>query len=765
MNWNALMVAPATDSGAAPILRAEFSLDADHGPAQSATLEATSYGVFEAAINGHAVTDDVLAPGWSSYQWRLRVATYDVLHLLRPVNVITLTIGNGWYRGRLTWNGARGLYGTERAGAAQIVIRYADGYEQTVASDETWRSLTGQSVSDDLYDGQHIDARLGEPSLDLPGQPQLGEPVVTVPLDTTTIVPFATPPIRRQEELGVRDVLPQPDGSVILDFGQNIVGWLRVTVTGPRGHEIVVRHAEVLDGGELALRPLRSAQATDRYVLSGEADVFEPTFTFHGFRYAQIFEWPGVFDEKAVSAIVVHSDIRRVGSFTSSDPLLNRLHENVVWGLRGNFVGIPSDCPQRDERLGWTGDIAVFAPTSAYLFDVQAFLGDWLDDLALEQAHSGDVPEVVPYVLGEIELPFTDYVGTTAIWSDAAVWVPYALWQAYGDADVISRAYESMTRHTRRVAALLSPSGLWDTGFQFGDWLDPTASPDAPWEAQTDNGVVATACAFRTATFLAEMAEAVGNNKDAEEFSDLANRVRRAFLDAYVDAGRVTSDSATAYALAIAFGILDGDDRANAGNRLAELVAAADYRVTTGFAGTPYVCEALSSTGHLDAAYLLLTETGMPSWLYPVTMGATTIWERWDSMLPDGTINPGEMTSFNHYALGSVAQWMHQTITGIRPLTPGYAKALIAPRPGGGLTSAEGTLETRHGRVAVAWKIVSDDFILTIEVPNSIQAEVVLPSGNTFAAPSGVSEHREPVVPAPDVQLDRDTDTPMGVGG
>jgi alpha-L-rhamnosidase len=412
--------------------------------------------------------------------------------------------------------------------------------------------------------------------------------------------------------------------------------------------------------------------------------------------------------------------------------MLDQLHRNVVWGLRGNVVDVPTDCPQRDERLGWSGDLAVFASTAAFLYDVDAFLRDWLLDLDAEQrAADGRVPFVIPDVLKYIPQPPGRHTPeSTAIWGDAAVWVPWALWEAYGDVDVLAQAYDAMAAHVRRVESLLSPTGLWDTGFQFGDWLDPTAPPDKPADAKADKGVVATACLYRSARLTADAAQILGRAADADSFRALAERTRAAFTEHYVaDDGTVHSDAQTVYALAIVFGLLDEPVRQRAGDRLAALVAESGYRISTGFAGTPFVTDALTATGHLDDAYRMLLQTESPSWLYSVTMGATTVWERWDSMLPDGSINPGEMTSFNHYALGAVADWMHRVIGGIAPAEPGYRTVRVAPRPGGGLTWARTSLETRHGRVAVEWRVLEGELEVDVTVPDGVTAEVDLPDG------------------------------------
>lgn len=743
--WSASMITSVMELGAAPLFRREVRLDGGHGDVESAALAISSLGVHEARLNGAPVGDDVLSPGWSAYEWRLRHVSHDVTALLDETTVLTVAVGNGWHRGRLGFMGGRALYGDRLGLVAQLEITFVDGHRQLVVTDESWSVGGSDVIADDLYDGQTVDARRRTDAWHTPGaRPEGFLGVRRLDFDTSRLAPYLGPATRRQEVLRPVRVWASPTGRTLVDFGQNLVGWLRFTVRGPRGAEIRIRHAEVLEHDELGTRPLRDAQATDRFILSGGEDFFEPTMTFHGFRYAEVTGWPGELTADSLEAVVVHSDLRRTGYFECSEPLVNQLHHNVVWGTKGNFLDLPTDCPQRNERLGWTGDISVFAASAAYLFDVGSFLSDWLVDLALEQSHgNGLVPFVVPDVLklqpAPAEFPAPD---STAIWSDAAVWVPWALWQAYGDRAVLERQYSSMTAHVRRVRTLLSPAGLWDTCFQFGDWLDPDAPPDAPWQAKADTGVVATAAFHRSVAIVAEVASLLGHDSDADEFRTLADATRRAFNEHYVDAdGTVRSDCATVYTLAIVFGLLDEETGQLAGKRLAQLVAERGYRVSTGFAGTPYVTDALTRTGHLDDAYRLLLERGCPSWLYPVTMGATTVWERWDAMLPDGSINPGEMTSFNHYALGAVADWMHRTIGGLSPTEPGYARVRIAPRPGGGLTWARTALETRHGRIEVSWQLEAGTLTVRSTLPPGVTGVLALDGQDELMLAAGTHTH------------------------
>jgi alpha-L-rhamnosidase len=732
LTWSAVPITPNEDFDGAPLLRTEFGLEKGHGTITRATLHATAHGVFEAYLNGNPISDDVLSPGWSSYEWRLRYRSYDVTALLQPTSVLGIALGNGWFRGQLGWSGGSAHYGNELAALAQLEIEFSDNYVQTVVTDESWTAGPSAVVFNDLYDGQTIDARrYSDAWLERGFSDEAWTGVHPAELDFSTLTPYISPPVRRHEELQPIKIWTSPAGKTLVDFGQNLVGWVRVRVQGPAGATVTLRHAEVLEHDELGTRPLRKAKATDRLILSGGDDVFEPTFTFHGFRYVEVHGWPGELASGALTAVVVTSELQRIGEFECSDELLNQLHRNVVWGTRGNFLDLPTDCPQRDERLGWTGDIAVFAPTAAYLFDVKDFLRDWLADVAAEQrAADGMVSFVVPDVLKYIDKPsYFPPPESTAIWSDAAVWVPWALWQAYGDLQVLSDQYDSMTAHVRRVESLLSPTGLWDTGFQFGDWLDPTAPPDDPISSKADNGVVATACLYRDLRILTEVADLLGRSEDAAHFAELAERTKTAFNENYVNNdGTIQSDAETVYALAIVFGLLDVETTQLSGKRLTELVAESGYHIQTGFAGTPYVLDALTATGHLDEAYRLLLQRECPSWLYPVTMGATTIWERWDSMLPDGTINPGQMTSFNHYALGAVADWLHRSIGGITPLQPGYSRVLIAPQPDGNIHWTRSSLETRHGTISVSWSRDDDGPIeLDIAVPQGVTALVQLP--------------------------------------
>jgi alpha-L-rhamnosidase len=622
----------------------------------------------------------------------------------------------------------------------QLEVRYEDGSLEHIVTDEQWRAATGPILAADLYDGETYDARL-----ELDGWASVGyddaswHPVATVERDLATLVAPIGPPVRRIELREPASITRTRDGAILVDFGQNLVGRLRITVRGRPGQTIVLRHAEVLEDGEICTRPLRTAVATDRYTLrGGDPETWEPRFTFHGFRYAEL---SGEAELQLLQAVVCHSDLVRTGWFECSDPLLNRLHENVVWSMRGNILDVPTDCPQRDERLGWTGDIAVFAPTAAYLYDCAGFLVSWLADLAADQQEAGGrVPSVVPDVLPPLppDSPY-DWNAPTAGWGDAAVLVPWTLYQHFGDCQVLREQYDSMRSWVGLVESLAGPDRLWRGGFQWGDWLDPTAPPDRPELGRTDPSLVATAHFAHSTRLLAEVAALLGQSRDEARYRTLAAEVRSAFLASYLlPNGHLISDSPTAYALTLMFELLPNECRANAGRRLVELVRADGYRIGTGFLGTPLILDALCSVGAYESAYRLLMQQDCPSWLYSVSMGATTIWERWDSLLPDGTVAPGEMTSFNHYAFGAVADWLHRTVGGLAAAAPGYRKLEIRPRPGGGLTYAATRHCTPYGEAASSWRIEDGCFTLDAIVPAGSSAQVALPGAReTFEVGSG----------------------------
>jgi alpha-L-rhamnosidase len=740
-DWQAAMIRPAWDEASEdtePASRLSRTFEVT-GPVASARLYASAHGVYVASINGRRVGRDRLAPGWTSYHHRLRFQTHDVTDYLRPgANVIGLELADGWWRGNLGFQDKRNTYGDRTAAIAQLEITDGGGRITVIGTDSSWLAGRSPVLGSDLYNGETYDARLEDGGWAGAEDAAL-DPVVVEDFDASVLVAPDGPPVRATEELPVSAVLGTPSGKTILDFGQNLVGHVRLRVSGEAGTELVLRHAEVLEHGELGTRPLRVARQTDRYVLrGGREEIWEPEFTIHGFRYVEVSGWPGDLDPEAFTAVVIHSDLARTGTFECSDSMLNQLHSNVVWGMRGNFVDVPTDCPQRNERLGWTGDFQIFAATASFLYRIPGFTASWLKDLAAEQGTDGPPPLVVPEVT--FDKPPFPVRPVMAAWGDAAVLVPWVLYQRTGDLEFLRRQLPGMTAWLEAAADAAGPELRFEQGFQFGDWLDPAAPPNEPGEARTPWQLVAQAYLAYSAQVAGEAAELLG--EDATVLCELSRRAAAVFRERYIaDGGELLPPTQTAYAVALSFGLLEGGEEAVAAAGLAAAVEADGYRIATGFVGTPLVCDALTDHGYTTAAYRLLLQTECPSWLYPVTMGATTIWERWDSMLPDGSINEGEMTSFNHYALGAVADWMHRSLAGLAPAGPGYRKLLIRPMPGGGLDWAQARHETPYGVADVRWDLAGADFTLQVTVPAGCTATVVLPDadGTTHDVGSGTN--------------------------
>ncbi|MET0975232.1 MAG: family 78 glycoside hydrolase catalytic domain [Leifsonia sp.] len=725
------------------LLRAEWdgsALGIDPGAVRRARIYATAHGVYELELNGRAVSDDLLSPGWTSYSHRLRYQTYDITASIRSGrNAIGVWLADGWYRGRIGFEGGLwDVYGPDVAVLVQIEVTLHDGTTILVPLSDSWRTVEAPITAAGLYEGESYDARLLPERWSTPGfdDSDWRRPVELELEDFPAELEAPTgPPVRVTEVLRPISVEPVAGSRIRLDFGQNIAGKLRIRVAGPTGHVVTLHHAEVIEDGQLGVRPLRSAISIDSYTLAGDGiEEWTPRFTLHGFRYAELENWPGGIETVDVEALVVHTDMERTGWFESSHPGLNRLHENVVWSMRDNFVDLPTDCPQRDERLGWTGDIQVFAPTALRLFHAHGTLTGWLRDVAHEQADQGHVPNFVPWV----ECGFPNH--PTAAWGDAAVIVPWELYRHDGDTRVLVDQYDSMRAWVDLVDDLTQNTGLWNTGFQLGDWLDPTAPPESPGDSHTDKYLVATAYHVRTARILSETAAILGREDDAVHYRGVAERATAAFQAEYIAPnGRVVSDTVTSIAVAIVFELFaTPEQEARAGERLIHLVTAADFHISTGFVGTPIICDALVRVGALDAAYHLLLQDELPSWLYPVSMGATTIWERWDSMLPDGSVNPGDMTSFNHYALGAVADFLHRVVAGLDSAGPGFGSLTIAPQPGGGLTHASASHRTPLGLASASWQRNGTTFTLDVEVPAGSRARVTLPGdGGTHEVAAG----------------------------
>ncbi|MEV0155792.1 family 78 glycoside hydrolase catalytic domain [Micromonospora sp. NPDC050686] len=694
-----------------PLLRRGFRVD---GEISRARVYATALGVYELSLNGQRVGDHELAPGWTDYAKRVQYQTYDVTSQLRQGdNAFGAMLGDGWYSGTIAWFGTDN-YGSRPHLSAQLVIDYADGRTETVRTDGTWRATPGPFLQSDLIHGETYDARTLPAGWDRPGFDDSGwSPATVDDTDATAkLVAQVDPPVRVVQELPARALTQPTPGTWIFDLGQNMVGKVRLKVDGPTGTTVRIRHAEVLNpDGTAYTANLRSAKATDYYRLAGGGpETYEPTFTFHGFRYVELTGYPGTPDLGTVTGLVMHTDGELTSQFETSNPMVTKLHSNITWGQRGNFLSIPTDTPARDERLGWTGDINVFAETATFNMDSLTFLTKWLQDLRDAQSANGAYPDVAPRVCcGD---------GATG-WADAGITVPHTLWQRYGDTRVIEEHYASMVRYATWLQNTSSGNRRTNAG-PYLDWLNLDDSTPA--------GVLGTAYYAYSIRLLGEMAAAIGKDADAARYTALSRDIAEAFVEAYVAAdGTVQGDSQTGYVLAIGMGLLPDGLRARAAERLVANVERHDWHLATGFLGTPDLLPALSDTGHLDVAYRLLLNDTYPSWGYEIAKGATTIWERWNSIMPDGSFGDVSMNSFNHYAYGAVGDWMYRTVAGIQPdpRNPGYAHVTIAPRPGGNLTWARASYRSMHGVISTDWKLDErGDMRLNVAVPANTTATV-----------------------------------------
>jgi alpha-L-rhamnosidase len=696
-----------------PYLRREFRLDA---PVRRARLYVTAAGLYSMRLNGARVGTDRLAPGWTDYATRVPYQSHDVTALLREGdNVLGAVLADGWFAGSVGF--CRSFhYGHIRALRAELHVWTVDGAHTVIGTDTGWRTGTGAVRYADLQHGTVVDARAEPVGWDAPGF--AGDWPAAVPTEGPAgrVTAAIAPPIRVRHELAPRSVRTTADGRTIVDFGQNLVGWIRLRVRGEAGRRIVVRHAEVLDhDGQLYLDALRTARATDEYVLAGDpgGEVFEPEFTSHGFRYCELTGCP---DGAGITALVAYADMAATGEFSCSDERINRLSDNIRWSQRGNFLAVPTDCPQRDERLGWTGDAQVFAPTAAFGYDVAAFLRKWLVDVRDAQRADGAITHVAPDVLsGQLDTPQHGSPG----WGDAIVLVPAALHAAYGDTRVVRECLPAMLR-----------------------WLDYLDRPDAPrhpaggfadWLAVTPTGkdVVNAAYLVHSARVAARLARAVDEPAAAAHCADIADRAAAAFLDAYVGGdGRIAGGTQTGYVLALQAGLVAEAQRPAVVRRLAAEVAARNTHLTTGFLGTPWLLDALADGDRLDVAYALLLRDTYPSWLFPVVHAdATTIWERWDSWSEARGFADEGMTSFNHYAYGAVGDFLHRVVGGLAPAEPGYRRITVRPRPGGGIDSAAARLHTGYGPASVRWR--AQPYRLEVVVPPNTSADVHLPAGVT----------------------------------
>jgi len=733
-DWEAQWIAapfwggPRTSSPA-PYLRKEFTLGK---PIVSAQLYATAIGIYECHLNGVRVGDRLLTPGWTDYFKRIQYQVYDVSELLRTgENAFAAILGDGWGVGHIAWLG-RQHYADRTQLLAQIVVVYSDGSKEIIVTDQSWKVAQGPILEADMLMGESYDARREWIGWSNAGfNDETWWPVEVFKDQDVDLVATNGPAVQRQEELRPVSIhkIPALQPRWVFDMGQNMVGWVRLAVQGEKGTTITLRYAEALNpDGTVYTANLRTARSTDHYTLKGDGEeIWEPRFTFHGFRYVEVQGLPEAPTEETITGIVIHSEIPTIGSFECSEPLINQLQQNIVWGQKGNFVDIPTDCPQRDERMGWTGDAQVFARTAAFNMNVAGFFTKWMRDLEDAQSHDGAFPPVAPTI------PDSFQKDGGPAWADAGVIISWTVYLSYGDVRLLEEHYTSM-QHFIEFLSQTSRDGTRCyadyTGWHgFGDWLALDGSEGR--EGATSKELIGTAFFAHSSHLLAKIARTLSKEDNAAYYDGLFNEAREAFIRRFVNAdGTIEGATQTSYVLALEFDLLPEDLRPMAINELIRSIQEQDNHLSTGFVGTPYINWVLSKTGHLDVAYALLQQTTWPSWLYSVTQGGTTIWERWDGWTHDKGFQDPKMNSFNHYSYGAIGAWMYTVIGGIDfdPSQPGYKHIVMHPRPGGGLTHATAELDSMYGRIRSSWTQENGRFAWQVNVPANTTATLYIPA-------------------------------------
>ena len=722
------------DLEACAVFRKRFPVS---GAVAKARVYASALGIYELKLNGQRVSDARFTPGWTSYQERLQYQTYDITNFLTGENCIEITVGNGWYKGILGFYGQGNHYGTRTAAIAQIELTYADGHKEQILSDQTWRCTTAEHRYNDIYNGEVIDFSLAS-------QEKL--PVQVYAHTKEILVAQESDPVAITQRLAAKELIISPNGEKILDFGQNMTGVVEACLSCPKGTVVTVSHAESLDeNGNFFTTNLRTAKATDVFVCSGGEDVFLPGFTYHGFRYIKVEGLDEVRPEQ-FTACIIHTDLRQTGTFSCANEDINQLWRNIDWTMRSNYLDIPMDCPQRDERLGYTGDAEIFLPTAASHKNVALFYRKWLRDLKVEQTDEFGVPLSVP-----------DILRTRAcvnIWHDAATIVPWHIWQTYGDIRVLEEQYDSMkscVEYTRRGAG---DGGLLngENSAQFGDWLSLDA-PKGPYRRQTDDimypsmdekaggtdtHLIGNVYYLNSIDLLARAAGVLGKKEDEQHYRELYRKVLKLFRDEYITpAGRLVTETQTALALMLYFDLVEEKHRTGLIDRLVMNLVKTKKQLRTGFAGTQYITKALSRNGQHALAGNILLQEECPSWLYCIRQGATTIWELWDGVNPDGSMNLFEMNSLNQYGFGSVGDWIYQEMCGLQCLEPGYKKARIAPRLIKGIPEVNASLETVYGQLSCSISCKNGKIRAEIHVPENTTAELSLPEQEELTVGSG----------------------------
>ncbi len=747
-DWKASWIEPQAIADAkaekpCPLIRKTFKLKKE---VKSARLYITAHGLYQLEVNGKKPNDWLFTPGWTSYNKHLQYQTYDLTKLLKKGdNAIGVILGNGWYRGDLGWSKEQNLYGIQLGVLAQLLVEYIDGSKDRVSTDNTWKFNNSPILMSEIYHGEKYDARLEIPGWSSPSfVDKAWTPVLVKEYPKENLAAQSGPPVRRMAGLTPINIFIAPNGDTLVDMGQNMVGWVQLKVSGNAGRKMTLRHAEVLDkAGNMYYDNLRAAKQTIEYILKGNGKgVYEPHFTFQGFRYVKVSGFAKMPEKEDITGIVIYSDMDPAGEFACSDSMINQLQHNIQWGQMGNFLDVPTDCPQRDERLGWTGDAQVFSPTACFNRDAATFYTKWLKDMAFDQLPDGRIPHVIPDILKD---------GGSTGWADAAVIVPWTLYRQYGDKRILEHQYESMKAWINYMKTRSGSSFIWNNGQHFGDWLAfATNRSDYPG-ATTDKDLIATAYFAWSTKLVSRIAAILNKQDDVSAYEDLFNNIRGAFQKEFVTPnGRLSSNTQTAYVIALTFGLVPDWQRDSVAARFAKDVRSFGH-ITTGFIGASLVNPVLSEFGYDDLAYMLLMRKEYPGYLYPVTKGATTIWERWDGIKPDGSFQDAGMNSFNHYAYGAIGNWMYTQVAGLQedPIIPAYKKIIIRPVPGGGLTWARAEHESIFGPVKSEWKIDKKEMILTVSIPTNTTAEIYIQTSDQ----KQVTESGKPVSASPEIRF------------
>ncbi|MNW40631.1 Bacterial alpha-L-rhamnosidase [compost metagenome] len=699
----------SADETALPVFIKDFEVEKE---IKSARMYASSLGVYEIAINGKRVGESYFTPGWTNYNKRLQYQTYDLDGMLERQNKIEITVGNGWYKGVFGFTCTPNHYGDRVAALAELHIVYTDGTKEIIVTDETWKVGTGPIRSSEIYLGETYDSCYVDDQL---------YDVLPASFDKERLIAQESETVKITKRLPALNLITTPKGEKVIDFGQILTGFVELRISGHKGQTITIRHAEVLDKeGNFYPETLRQAVSIDKFICNGEEQVFRPHFTFHGFRYIAI-EGLDIIQIEDFTACVLHSQLEETGTFTTSNAMVNQLQSNIQWSQRGNFLDIPTDCPQRDERLGWTGDAQVFAGTAVFNMNVASFFTKWLRDLASEQTEESGVPHVVPNIMGEQD--------GAAAWGDAAVIVPWVMYQTYGDLRILEDQYDSMKGWIDYITARCGTNGLWQTGFQYGDWLglDKEEISNERTGA-TDVYLVANAYYAYSTELVAKTAKLLNKTEDFIRYENLHSQIKQAFNEEYISAtGRLVSETQTACVLALHFNLAEEKYLERIRSTLAANIGKHKNHLTTGFVGTPYLCHTLSENHMHGLAGTLFLKEDFPSWLYAVKKGATTIWERWNSILPNGDFDTSGMNSLNHYAYGSIGEWMYKKLAGINQLEPGFKKILIQPQFIQGISSVDATYESVYGEIKSSWSCREGKIVVNVTIPANTTATLLLP--------------------------------------